>query len=33
MEITAMLLQAAITCLIVLSVSIFIAHAIDGFRT
>ena len=31
-EITAMLLQIAIGCLIVFSVSILIAHAVDAFR-
>ena len=33
MEITPMLFQAAIACLIILSVSVLIAHAIDAFRT
>jgi len=33
MEFTPMLFQAAIGCLIILSVSVLIAHAIDAFRT
>ena len=33
MEITQMLFQAAMICLIGLSVSVLIAHAIDAFRT
>jgi hypothetical protein len=30
---TPMLFQAAIVCLIVLSVGVFIAHTVDAFRT
>ena len=33
MEFTPMWFQAAIACLIILSVSVLIAHAIDAFRT
>ena len=33
MEITPMLFQAAMVCLIGLSVSVLFAHAIDAFRT
>jgi hypothetical protein len=33
MEFTLMLFQAAIACLITLSVSVLITHAIDAFKT
>ena len=33
MEFTPMLFQAAIACLIAISVSVLIAHAIDALRT
>jgi len=33
MEIAPMLFEAAMVCLIGLSVSVLIAHAIDAFRT
>ena len=32
-EFTPMLFQAAIVCLILLSISILIAHAVDALRT